>query len=85
MSVKNAADMATTDSEAVGTSAANSVTDRGQLAEKDASVDKQDELSDYPTGFKLFMLVAAVMLTVFLTSLDQVSKHAWIGCRVTVH
>lgn len=38
----------------------------------------KEEKEEYPTGLRLFIPVAAVMMTVFLTSLDQASfaRHA---------
>lgn len=45
---------------------------------KNVEVLSTKEEEEYPTGLRLFIPVAAVMMTVFLTSLDQASlaSHA---------
>jgi MFS transporter, DHA2 family, glioxin efflux transporter len=55
-------------------SAENGDKKAGNTHEKATSIDESEPVPDeYPYGFRLALLVGAIMMTVFLTSLDQVS------------
>jgi hypothetical protein len=48
------------------------------LHEKDNNTNGSDDVdeSDYPTGFRLLFVVVALILAIFLTSLDFVSHRS---------
>jgi hypothetical protein len=49
--------------------------------ENSSNVGEMDEPDDteYPSGFKLFFIVVALVMSIFLVSLDMVRDAAWLG------
>jgi hypothetical protein len=54
------------------------VSGHGSLHEKDNNTNGSDDADggDYPTGFRLLFVVVALILAIFLTSLDFVSHRS---------
>jgi hypothetical protein len=46
---------------------------KGDVEQKEKQVDTPDEVGEYPKGFRLAMVVLALVLAVFLVALDLVS------------
>jgi MFS transporter, DHA2 family, glioxin efflux transporter len=49
--------------------------DKGDVAQGKEQVNTTDDVGEYPSGFRLAMVILALVLAVFLVALDLVSRQ----------